>query len=709
MDPSAPRVAAPHDRRTSRAAVLALLAILALGLWVEVRRIPAVYDAQRVLPGDPDDLMRLYRVRQIVGGARVLIRDEPLINYPSGAELHWTAPVDALFAVTAAMLKPFIRHPDPVALVLAWIPPAMGLAYLVILFALVRALAAGSAAAGLLAALATAASPAFHRAFQLGHADHQCAMELMTLLSVYFLFARRNAAAAGTAIGLAIWIAPQALAAWLAIVAGLLVGAARPSGRIVLKNDRSARQIEPAPSRSRLGRERDSDRRAFSSTALAVVLIGYLVENAPNHLSRLHVDRISLFHVALLALARLAPPYARSRYRARIENRHWQTSESPEQANPKDDSSADSILPRAVFAALALGLAALFAWSPGRLFEFMSRPEFFRWSDAIMELQPLILRAGDEWSFANLHRLLGFAPYALPIAMIFFLRAPHIDLAARITLALLAVGFVALAILQRRWIDHVNVGLIPVIVLGAVETARRTASPRWIAPVAAIMSAIVFFPSARGVLTAPVPAPHPQLLRTAAVAEHIRRFEAAQPSGPSRCAILAEEGEGPMLLDRTGLPVVAVPYHRALDGIIEAARFYSETDPAAARAQLDRLGVRYVVVPLRPGEQLLNLEHIAYGETRSFDPPDRRIDADGNLPLTLHFRPRVAQTMAYRLAMLKPPRELGLRLLARTREGAPTPDGLSGLLYVVENTPTAAQPATAPSGGTDDALPRKRP
>lgn len=670
MKPCATESATPPERRTSGAAILALLAILALGLWIEVRRIPAVYDAQRVLPGDPDDIMRLYRVRQIVGGARSFIRHEPRVSYPSGIELHWTAPADYLLAIPAVLLKPLIRHPDPVALVMVWISPAMGIAYLVLMFALVRALAANSAAAGLLAALATAVSPAFHRAFQLGHADHQCALELLALLSVYLLFVRRRAAAAGAAIGLTIWIAPQAMAAWLAIFAGLLVDTAR--------------------------------RRAFSSAALAVVLLGYLVENAPNHLARLHVDKISLFHVALFALAWLAPSTLRS-------TSATPSHEHPTQPSPTRDPFADTMLSRFLFAALAFGLAALFAWSPNRLFEFVSRPEFFRWSDAIIELQPLILRAGGEWSFANLHRLLGFAPYALPCALIFFLQARHIDLAARITLALFAVGFVALSILQRRWIDHVNVGLVPVIVLGAIEAVRRLTPPRWIAPATAALAAIVFFPSARGVLTAPFAAPHPHLLRTGAVADHIRRFEAAQPAAGDRRAILAEEGEGPMLLDRTGLPVVAAPYHRALDGIIEAARFFSETDPATARKQLDRLGVRYVVVPLRPSEQLLNMEHIAYGEPRSFDPPDRRFDAEGNIAQTLHFRPRVARTMAYRLAMLDPPQELGVRLLARTREGAPTPDGLSGLLYVVENTSAAAQPATAPSSGPDDALTRNRP
>ncbi len=662
MDANAPESAAPRDRRTSAVAVLALLAVLAVGMWIEIRRIPAVYDAQHVLPGDPDDSMRLFRVRQIVGGARPYIRDEPLINYPRGAELHWTAPVDYLLAIPAAMLKPLVRHPDPVALVLTRIPPAMGIAYLITMFALVRALAGGSAAAGLLAALATAVSPAFHRAFQLGHADHQCALELLALLSVYLLFARRRAAVAGAAIGLTIWIAPQALAAWLAIFAGLLVDTAR--------------------------------RRAFSSAALAVVLSGYFVENAPDHLSRLHADKISLFHVALLALAWLAPPTSRS-IPATPSHEH------PIQPGPTRDAFADTLLSRILFAALAFGLAALFAWSPNRLFEFVSRPEFFRWSDAIMELQPLVLRAGGEWSFANLHRLLGFAPYALPIALIFFLRARSIALSARIALALLAVGFVALSILQRRWIDHVNVGLVPVIVLGAIEAVRRLTPPRWIVPAATAIAAIVFFTSARGVLTAPAPAPHPQLLRTAAVADHIRRFEAAQPAAGDRRAILAEEGEGPMLLDRTGLPVVAAPYHRALDGIIEAARFFSETDPATARRQLDRLGVRYIVVPLRPGEQLANMEYIAYGEWRSFDPPDRHLDADGNPAQTLHFRPRVARTMAYRLAMLDPPPELGLRLLARTREGAPTPDGLSGLLYVVDNGAVTTPTATTPAGGDE--------
>jgi len=147
-----------------------------------------------------------------------------------------------------------------------------------------------------------------------------------------------------------------------------------------------------------------------------------------------------------------------------------------------------------------------------------------------------------------------------------------------------------------------------------------------------------------------------------------------------------------MLLYCTDLPVVATPYHRALDGLIEAARFFAERDPLEARRQLDRLGVRYVVMPPRAHEQLMHFEKIAFGELRSFDPPTETINRFGRIMQKLNYRPReVSQTMAYRLVM-EPDDEVipGVKRIAEIQEGATTPDGKpmkTGLLYVVNHLP----------------------
>lgn len=140
-----------------------------------------------------------------------------------------------------------------------------------------------------------------------------------------------------------------------------------------------------------------------------------------------------------------------------------------------------------------------------------------------------------------------------------------------------------------------------------------------------------------------------------------------------------------MLLYRTRLPVVAAPYHRAIDGIVAAARFYAERDPVAARRMLDELGVKYVVVPYRPHEQLINFERVAYGEIRSYDPPEQSVDAEGNIQERLNYRPGVDQTAIYRLTLQGGGGIPGLELVESIVEGAKTTDGRSGLLYIVRD------------------------
>jgi hypothetical protein len=97
------------------------------------------------------------------------------------------------------------------------------------------------------------------------------------------------------------------------------------------------------------------------------------------------------------------------------------------------------------------------------------------------------------------------------------------------------------------------------------------------------------------------------------------------------------------------------------------------------------------VVPLRPHEQLMNFEWLAFDEMRSYYPPTRSIDEHGALREELHYRPEITRTMAYRLAMEpdRPPAQL--RCIAKSREGAATPDGYSGLLYIQTVPPAPAR------------------
>jgi len=129
--------------------------------------------------------------------------------------------------------------------------------------------------------------------------------------------------------------------------------------------------------------------------------------------------------------------------------------------------------------------------------------------------------------------------------------------------------------------------------------------------------------------------------------------------------------------------VVAAPYHRAIDGIVAAARFYAERDPSEARRMLDAMGVRYVVVPFRPHEQLINFERVVFDELRSYDEPEQNVDGEGSIREWLKYRPEIAQTAIYRLTLHGGGGIPGLELIESITEGATTPDGKSGLLYVV--------------------------
>jgi hypothetical protein len=354
-----------------------------------------------------------------------------------------------------------------------------------------------------------------------------------------------------------------------------------------------------------------------------------------------------------------------------------------------------------------------------------------RWFNYLVEFQPLYARVGSELSLRPLHSLLGFVPYALPVLYVFFLRSRQTPPAIKYTLGLLAPAIMVLAIRQVRWIEHYDLVVLPVVVVGAWELAhvlaRRAgldqpqASPdaapqeqgkppddRSLIPLrpepaamgAFVLLALLVYPAAETMLsldTAQAKNAAIYVRRTDRVAGRILAYEAEHADFDSRRrAILCEEGEGPALLYWTGLPVVATPYHRALDGLLEMARFYAERDPAKAREQLDRLGVRYVVMPHHANEQLMQCEDLAFGELRSFDPPDRSMDESGHEVFKLNYRAaEVARTMAYRLVM-EPRSEVipGVELVSDIYEGAKTRDGQpmkTGLLYVVHDLPPAGQ------------------
>ncbi|RIK67612.1 MAG: hypothetical protein DCC65_05620 [Planctomycetota bacterium] len=663
--------------------------VIAVFVWLEVRRAPAVFTDAGVLFIDPDDYMRLHRARAILEGGTWHIEEMPDIDWPRGGRLHWTSPMDWLLVGAARGIGTLSAEFDRLDFAAAWLPVGLGVIYLsVVMWLLARSVGPWPA---LLVGLFAAVSPALHRPFALGHPDHHCLLELLYSVAALVCLPRRDESGArhppsrravvcgGAAMGLAVWVAPQSMAAWLAILCGATWAT-----------------LSGPPEERAVWALRRFD---WSLAVLAVVLLGFGVENGPN-IGAVSADRISLLHVALAALAMLLPLGPSASFPKRADQQSRRGAAVPAGAwEGRPPAMPRSLGGWVLFGAAALALVVWVAARHRSIFFTVGREEFFRWSEHIVELQPLWTRAGGRVSLAQMHLHLGLLPYALPVALWIFLRGPSLPAGPRVMLALLAAGFTALAIVQRRWLDHAILGLAPVIVIAAWELAGRMLMARNAdAPgrrllLAGVICLALLSPATGFALSPPPAQAHPLDLRSALVAARIREYEAKRPSPPDRRGILCDDAEGSMLLYRTRLPVVAAPYHRTVDGIVEAARFYAERDDEAAREQLARLRVRYVVVPFRPHEQLMNFERIAFKDLRSYDPPVESIDAIGMKHQELRYRPEITRTMAYRLAMEPNARPAGLECIAVIKEGAQTPDGYSGLVYVVPEAAAASAPA----------------
>jgi hypothetical protein len=700
--------------------LIGTLACIAVAVGLEALRIPSVFTRDAVLLPDPDDWMRLWRAEQVASGKSLIIRNIEQVNPPTGMEMHWTAPVDYLVAVPGMIWRVISQRPHAFAEAAAWLPVALGAIYIAAMIAFLRR--GHDPWTALLAGLFVAISPAFHRNFRLGHCDHHCLLELLYLLAVALWWPARSeplirAAGAsprsngsnyssrsriilsGLCMGLALWVAPQSMAVWLAILVGLLFAARR------IASEARGQWLTLAA--------------WWQASILIVVWIGRLTERG--YMSdQLAVDKIGPFQAALQTVALIGIVFIIRRHRKKSEG--WAMSK-----------------PLAIWILIGVGITFLDLLPAVKSVDPMFSREFTRWSALVAELQPLYLHLNGQWSFTQLHEQLGLLPYALPILAIFFVKDRDLPCGAKLTLLLLAFGFTILSIFQRRWLDHVNLALAPVCVIGARVAAsalarRRTARvpaeansggsssslkrhPILINVLASVLILALFIPTfaySRATLSA---GPDPYLLRTLNTTHKIIQYD-NEHSTPTDApnAILSEDGEGPMLLELTGHPVVATPYHRDLGGLIAAARFFAERDPAAAAELLHQHQVRYIVVPFRPHEQLMNFERMAFNDLHSFDPPDEFIDDRGRLRQKLHYKPEVIQTMAYRLAMFKGHGVPGIRLLAESPEGAPTPDGLSGLLYIVDtdgpnnpqskrSSPAAADNPQLPDSGVKSAHP----
>ena len=519
----------------------------------------------RVLDGwlaDSDCYLRMMRVTRLFESGAWYDGFEPLLNAPDGLVMHWSRPFDVLLLLLAL---PGLAVTD-FATSLYWAG--------VVISPLMAAVTLGFLAWGALAilprwsvivmAVLFLAEPGLYGVFQLGRPDHHglhMALTAVTLtLMVQWTKAPQRiayAAWAGLVVALGLWVGTEALLILFIGMAGF--GLLWLLGR----NDAAGALWRFAV--------------VFAMGTLAAIAI----ERPPGDWLTVELDRISLVHAVLaatmvaaagviMAAARWSPDW---RLGARLAV-----------------ASCAALIPALV---MGIGFPQFFDGPYGSV-----APEVREVFLAnVREALPLLSRGAGTWSDAVF--ALGPIVFAVPFALWRIGRGVPQERSGYVILLLALAVYVGGAAYQIRLMPYGELVLVWLwaAVIAALVSAMPRLGPRpWGSAVCA--GAVIVVLTGHIVLAAVMADPEQRRAARGdetvcdwqAVASYIRR---AAPSG----AILTYIYPGPELAWRTGLGVVAAPYHRNEAGILDADRAFL-APPDAARGVINDRGVGVIVMCL---------------------------------------------------------------------------------------------------------------
>lgn len=554
-----PRAADPEGRALATALFLVLVAAAIHGALASFQ-LPRV--AAGALP-DTDSYTHLLRVAAMREGAiGWRLQHLPQFNAPEGIAQHWTLPFDLLILLPALAAEALGAAPRQAML---W-SGALLCPVLHLLAALAAAWAAralwpapADALAGVLVLLGV---PMLEFGI-LGRTDHHVLLTLWSALAIGAVLralarpeGRGWAATAGAALGLGLWTNPEAMLTAAPLLAALgAAWALTGEGRFARLGLRAA-----------LG-------------ALGPVLLGVVLERPPALWLRAEYDRVSVAHLALLALAALVFLAAA-------------------QAGPRFRTGARRLafgagLGAAALSALRLAFPGLIGVSGG--FDAGSAAWFVPW---IHEMRPVALQGPAAPRDVAIHlgaALLGLVALAAA--------AP-----ARIRggggAALLVPGACLLAALAATLV-HVRAGAdlaapaaiaaagLPGLLAGAVARFGPLAR----LPAAATGMALLLAPSAA------ILVPEPRRFDSGAQCrpDGLGTWLAAArpgiaPDGTAPVILPGLFGMAPQLAWETPYRFVAAPYHRGGTAFADTVAVLRAQNDAAARAVLARRGVRLVLL-----------------------------------------------------------------------------------------------------------------
>ena len=531
--------------------------------WAAVHLVVATVITDSVFDGHllgTDSYMRLVRVDELARGGGWFDHTIARSNAPFGDELHWTRPFDLALLALALPAVPFLGFDAALLFAGAAISPLIHLAMLGA--AVVAAVPLVGRARAPMAAIVLLVQPAVLSHTLAGPADHHSLQLLLLVLEIGLLTRvladpRRNTAAvfAGLIAGFGIWISAEmtilAGAAAAMLVAGWILA---PEARV-----------------GALTR--------FGAGLFAIVLSAIVIERPPSDWLAVEYDKVSVAHltagIAILVVAGVLWFGARR---------------------------ATTLRGRTVVAATAALLAGaplLLAFGgllvgPGADVNPAIEPI---WLDRVSELQPLF--PSDAESFGRFLLYLGPTLVVLPVALIatWRLRDSGAGMLGWASVTALLALYAVLALLHLRFgsFAGVLIAIVSAQVLGQLrDWIREVPASVWrrAAWGGATLGLSVGFTLGGGVVAA-----------ASSEAEPATHFGCPRPAyealdavaGPSDVTF-AHINLGPEILYRTDAAVVAGPYHRNDDGILDLHAFLAATDSEVSRQVAAERGGRFVLV-----------------------------------------------------------------------------------------------------------------
>jgi hypothetical protein len=574
-----------------------------LALWIGVQRLWTAVRFPVALSGaqiDPDGYMRLVMVERLLATGEwfgvVLERS----NWPHGEVHHWTRPLDVLILLLALPFRVLGEWREAVALAGSLISPLLHLATCLVAAWVIRPLVPGRERfLAMPAMLVQLVVLAFGTA---GRADHHALIVLVfTLIVGTWLRAilepdsRRWPALTGGLAALGIWVSPELLLPLAFVFA---------SGGLAWLLDGS----------KRLGQNRALVAALVGGLAVAMVL-----QHGPASFLAVHYDQVALPHLTMAGLALL----------------FWVVAGLA--------STTQSRVGLVALGAPLTGLALL-----------RIHPGFFRgpWADAdpvvlegwlqhVYEFHPLFpTQVGQAGSFLM---VLGGSLALLPFVLLWAREGGRGPRGQAWLFVGVSLGVcVALAAWQTRFGAYSGV-LTALVAVEAIRRVRvaigrraRTGPAPLLARVGATAGILMGPILLGGVAEALTPLPGTANGAASSGAEATAALATGCPVGALATVLAEPDGWGarprtiatfldfgPELLYRTPHRVLAGPYHRNDEGIMDSWRLFTTTEEAEARRLVEARQVELLLLcPARDENYYGRVEGpTLYRDLRSGSPP----------------------------------------------------------------------------------------